>query len=139
MLNAVSVHLDEHEAGRVNALRKPALQPIHPMLLEPSSVANDCRAASMERKMPGFPRRLGGSVNDKVTRGSRRMSATLLVSSWEKNHESPSYSTSPLLLIGRWEIAPVSALVANMQKSIFLSFLAISESVIVAMPALVLN
>jgi hypothetical protein len=97
MLNAVSVHLDEHEAGRVNALRKPALQPIHPMLLEPSSVANDCRAASMERKMPGFPRRLGGSVNDKVTRGSRRMSATLLVSSWEKNHESPSYSTSPIV------------------------------------------
>jgi hypothetical protein len=42
------------------------------------------------------------------------------VSSKEKNHEFPSYSTSPLLLMGRLEISPDGPRVDSMQKSIFL-------------------
>jgi len=65
------------------------------------------------------------STKTSCTRASCRMSRTLAVSALVKNQLSPSYSTSPLLDIGR-VLTPCGPTVCIMQKSIWPMVLATS-------------
>jgi hypothetical protein len=125
-MDAVGSHLDHGEASRVDAVLVPTVEFFVPMRGECRFVLDDLGVA-FDGDEDARPT---GDVLMALQRQiDLRLARDVGIDALMKNQLSPSYSTSPLLLIGLPEISPPSVLVCSIVKSISAIFLARSARV----------